>query len=60
MSAAPPGMSWVPLGTLLCRPASQAWECDGPLSCLGSLQVVDAARKHGVKLTTVLTTHHHW
>nr|BAG61813.1 unnamed protein product [Homo sapiens] len=23
-------------------------------------KVVDAARKHGVKLTTVLTTHHHW
>ncbi|ELW67799.1 Hydroxyacylglutathione hydrolase, mitochondrial [Tupaia chinensis] len=23
-------------------------------------KVVEAARKHGVKLTTVLTTHHHW
>ncbi|KAJ6657306.1 hypothetical protein lerEdw1_002673 [Lerista edwardsae] len=23
-------------------------------------KVVDAAKKHGVKLTTVLTTHHHW
>ncbi|XP_054848438.1 hydroxyacylglutathione hydrolase, mitochondrial isoform X2 [Eublepharis macularius] len=23
-------------------------------------KVVDAVRKHGVKLTTVLTTHHHW
>ncbi|KAJ7305698.1 hypothetical protein JRQ81_010064 [Phrynocephalus forsythii] len=23
-------------------------------------KVVDAARKHGVQLTTVLTTHHHW
>lgn len=22
--------------------------------------VVDAVKKHGVKLTTVLTTHHHW
>ena len=24
------------------------------------LQVVEMVRKHGVKLTTVLTTHHHW
>lgn len=24
------------------------------------LQVLDAVKKHGVKLTTVLTTHHHW
>lgn len=23
-------------------------------------QVVDAIKKHGVKLKTVLTTHHHW
>ncbi|XP_013915511.1 PREDICTED: hydroxyacylglutathione hydrolase, mitochondrial-like [Thamnophis sirtalis] len=23
-------------------------------------KVLDAAKKHGVKLTTVLTTHHHW
>lgn len=23
-------------------------------------QVVDAVKKHGVKLKTVLTTHHHW
>lgn len=23
-------------------------------------QVVEAVKKHGVKLTTVLTTHHHW
>jgi hydroxyacylglutathione hydrolase len=22
--------------------------------------VVDAVKKHGVRLTTVLTTHHHW
>lgn len=24
------------------------------------LQVVETVKKHGVKLTTVLTTHHHW
>lgn len=24
------------------------------------LQVIEAVRKHGVRLTTVLTTHHHW
>lgn len=24
------------------------------------LQVVETVNKHGVKLTTVLTTHHHW
>ncbi|MEQ2187830.1 hypothetical protein GOODEAATRI_008649 [Goodea atripinnis] len=24
------------------------------------IKVVEAIRKHGVKLTTVLTTHHHW
>lgn len=23
-------------------------------------QVVEAVKKHGVVLTTVLTTHHHW
>ncbi|TDH02837.1 hypothetical protein EPR50_G00157050 [Perca flavescens] len=24
------------------------------------IKVVEAVRKHGVKLTTILTTHHHW
>lgn len=36
-------------------------ECD-PASVLPPmwLQVVETVRKYGVKLTTVLTTHHHW
>lgn len=29
-------------------------------SSLCSSQVLEAVRKQGVKLTTVLTTHHHW
>lgn len=24
------------------------------------LQVIETVKKHGVKLTTLLTTHHHW
>lgn len=53
-----PGFHWVPP---TCRPANQCWECDPacvlPHICL---QVVETVKKHGVKLTTVLTTHHHW
>uniref|UniRef100_A0A669DI85 Hydroxyacylglutathione hydrolase, mitochondrial n=1 Tax=Oreochromis niloticus TaxID=8128 RepID=A0A669DI85_ORENI len=34
--------------------------CRKVQSTLYQFEVVEAVRKHGVKLTTVLTTHHHW
>jgi hypothetical protein len=40
---------------------SLGWECDWAFVLPPVwLQVVETVRKHGVKLTTVLTTHHHW
>lgn len=59
-----PGHSQQTLGPPLGSPA--AWGASAGSVAMARvlphawLQVVETVRKHGVKLTTVLTTHHHW
>ncbi|KAK2097307.1 hypothetical protein P7K49_022758 [Saguinus oedipus] len=59
-AAAPPvrpGFLWAAhCGGWRARPGNLMGLCPAPVL----LQVVEEAKKHGVKLTTVLTTHHHW
>lgn len=51
-----PESCWAPYSS-----ATQRGECDrDPVVPHVWLQVVETVKKLGVKLTTVLTTHHHW